>query len=174
MAVSRASMNYTQDRIAGMRVLVVDPNPQLRNLIRDILLRGIGVHEVYEAGNGEEALSVLHDLTCDLVIADTAMEPVGALEMTFRIRKGMSRIDPYLPVIIMSAHAKVEEILKARDLGANEYIAKPLSAKILDLRLHALVEKPRPFVRSDNFFGPDRRRHANHDFEGTERRQSQD
>ncbi|MCW8915320.1 MAG: response regulator [Magnetovibrio sp.] len=168
--MSPASMRFSEERISQMRIMVADPFSQLRDLIRDILLRGIGVGDVIEARDGEEVLTTLRELPCDLVIADTAMDPMGALELTFRIRAGAEGVDPFTPVIVMSGHANLDEILKARDVGANEYLAKPLSAKILDLRLHAMVEKPRPFIRSDDFFGPDRRRHHKDHFRGQERR----
>ncbi|MBF0247164.1 MAG: response regulator, partial [Alphaproteobacteria bacterium] len=136
----------------------------------DILLRGIGVGHVQEVRNGDEALTALSEQSFDVVVADAAMAPVGAIELTRRIRKGLPGISPYLPVVMMSAHASLEEIVTARDAGVNEYLAKPLSAKLLDLRLRSVVKHPRPFVRSDQFFGPDRRRHEDSRFDGGERR----
>ncbi|HEY9079079.1 response regulator [Magnetovibrio sp.] len=167
------SMSLAENRISAMRVLVADPYSQLREIIRDILLRGIGVAEVLEARNGREALDTLHDLPCDVVIADTAMDPVGALELTQKIRGGHDGIDPFTPIIVMSGNANLGEIIAVRDAGANDYVAKPLSAKILDLRLHAVVSQPRPFIRSDDFFGPDRRRHMNAIFRGADRRNTE-
>ena len=158
------------DRIANLRVLIADPYAQLREIMRDILMRGIGVEEVIEAKNGEEALAMLRDQACDMAIVDCAMRPVGGIEMTQRIRAGTSTIDPFLPVILVSGHAEIAEIIAARDAGANEYLAKPLSAKILDLRLNSVIKHPRPFIRADSFFGPDRRRHAPESFKGSERR----
>jgi len=163
-------VRYDDERITALRVLVADPYAQLREIIRDILLRGIGVAEVYEARDNEDIITLLHDLPCDVVIADTNLSPVGAVELTEKIRAGEDGVDPFTPVIVMSGHADLKEIITARDAGANDYIAKPLSAKILDLRLHALVERPRPFIRSDDFFGPDRRRHHKTSFRGSERR----
>lgn len=160
------------ERILNLRVLIADPFAQLREIVRDILLRGIGVEEVIEARDGEEAMHILTDAatSCDVVIADSAMKPLNGLELTKLIRAGASGVDPFLPVIVTSNHAEVGEIVAARDAGATEYLAKPLSAKILDLRLHAVVQNPRPFVRTDDFFGPDRRRHAQNAFSGSERR----
>ena len=163
-------MNSEQNHIAAMRVLVADPYSQLREIIRDILLRGIGVAEVLESRNGEEVLASLRELPCDVVVADAAMNPIGALELTQKIRQGYEGIDPFTPIIVMSGNANLTEIIAVRDAGANDYVAKPLSAKILDLRLHALVGQPRPFVRSDDFFGPDRRRHMKALFRGADRR----
>lgn len=158
------------DRISSLRVLIADPYPQLREIMRDILLRGIGVEEVIEARNGEEAIALMRELMCDVAVVDCSMKPVGGIEMTKRIRSGEETIDPFLPVILVSGHADIGEIVAARDAGANEYLAKPLSAKILDLRLSAVIKRPRPFVRSDNFFGPDRRRHEKEGYKGSERR----
>ena len=158
------------ESITGLRVLIADPYPQLREIMRDILLRGIGVDEVIDAKSGEEVLSLLSKLACDVAIIDCAMTPLGGVELTKRIRKGVEGIDPFLPVILVSGRADVAEIIAARDAGANEYLAKPLSAKILDLRLNSVINRPRPFVRVDNFFGPDRRRHAKEGFGGSERR----
>lgn len=168
--MSPVKMRIDDARIAELRVLVADPFAQLRDILRDILLRGIGVAEVIEARDGEDALAMLRELTCDVVIADAAMSPIGGVELTQKIRDGAEGVDPFTPVIVMSGNANLGEILGARDAGANDYVAKPLSAKILDLRLHAVIEHPRPFIRSDDFFGPDRRRHAKSGFRGRERR----
>jgi len=170
MAQKNRSSYMEDDAIAGLRVLIADPFSQLREIIRDILLRGIGVEEVIEAKNGEEALSLLRELNCDVAILDSLMKPMGGIELTQRVRAGAEGIDPYIPVIIMSGNPEIGEIVSARDAGANEYLAKPLSAKLLDLRINAVVKRPRPFVRSDDFFGPDRRRHKEEGYQGQERR----
>ncbi len=159
-----------ESKISSLRVMVVDPYSQLREIIRDILVRGIGVGEVVEAKDGEEAISYMRDFPPDVVIADSYMEPINAIEMTKRIRAGDDNLDPHIAVIVISGRAEVGEIMAARDAGANEYLAKPVSAKILELRLHSIFENPRPFVRANNFFGPDRRRHDSENFHGSERR----
>jgi len=168
--MSPTSVIYEDERVAKLRVLIVEPYAQLRDILRDIFLRGIGVGDVLEARNGEIALELLRDVPCNVVLADTAMSPIGGVELTRNIRKSYDGVDPFTPVIVMSGHANLDEIITARDVGANDYLAKPLSAKILDLRLRALIERPRPFIRSDNFFGPDRRRHAKSGFQGQDRR----
>lgn len=159
-----------ENKLSTIRVLVADPYSQLREIIRDILLRGIGIEEVYEAKDGEEAIHLMNDYRPDVVIADSTMKPLNAIDLTRRIRSGESGVDPKTAVIVISGRAEVGEILAARDAGANEYLAKPVSAKILELRLHSIFEHPRPFVRVDNFFGPDRRRHDGGGFTGKEKR----
>ncbi len=60
----------------------------------------------------------------------------------------------------------------AHDAGITEFIAKPLSAKTLMARVTAVIEHPRPFIRSTQYFGPNRRRRRTSDYDGPERRQS--
>ena len=169
-SVLKVSVTDGDDRISKLRIMVAEPSAQLREIVRDILRRGIGVGEVIEVKNGEEAVPMLRDFPCDMIIADAAMSPVGGIELTRYIRKGADRIDPFVPVIIVSGFPEIAEIIDARDAGANEYLAKPLSAKIVELRLNAVLNRPRPFIRSDKFFGPDRRRHAVDDDTLEERR----
>lgn len=159
-----------ENKLSTLRVLVVDPYSQLREIIRDILLRGIGVEEVNEARDGEEALHAMRDFNPDVIIADSTMAPLNGIELTKRVRAGEGGINPQTAIIVISGRAEVSEILAARDAGANEYLAKPVSAKILELRLHSIVEHPRPFIRVNSFFGPDRRRHDPSSFSGSERR----
>jgi two-component system, chemotaxis family, chemotaxis protein CheY len=59
---------------------------------------------------------------------------------------------------------------EARDAGVNEFLAKPLTARGVIERIHQVVENPRPFVRSDDYFGPDRRRRADPAYRGPKRR----
>lgn len=58
----------------------------------------------------------------------------------------------------------------ARDAGVTEYLIKPCSAKQILSRIRAIIENPRPFVKTDQFFGPDRRRQKKKDFKGEDRR----
>ncbi len=61
-------------------------------------------------------------------------------------------------------------MIEARDAGVNEFLAKPICAAGLYGKIRSVMERPRPFVHSDDFFGPDRRRKRSA-FIGTERRQ---
>ena len=158
------------EQTSRLRVVLAEPFQQLREIVRDILVRGIGVGEVLDAKDGEEALEVIEHFPPDLVIADSSMSPINGIELTRMIRAGEHNINPFTPVLIASGHAEVSQIKAARDVGANDFIAKPVSAKILELRLRAAVEHPRPFVRANSFFGPDRRRHMDEKPKGNERR----
>jgi len=62
-------------------------------------------------------------------------------------------------------------VRQARDAGTNEFLAKPVSANAILTRLLAVIEHPRPFVRTKVYFGPCRRRRTRDEYEGPERRQ---
>lgn len=162
--------NTNVSRIATMRVLIADSFFEFRQLVRTILTQDIGVAEVQEAKNGEQALKMLNEASFDLVIADTAMRPMGGIALTTLIREGDGAVDCRTPVIAVSGQPSLADIMAARDAGVDEYLAKPLSAKILELRIRSVIEHPRPFVRVTDFAGPDRRRHEKEGFEGSERR----
>ena len=77
----------------------------------------------------------------------------------------------FLPAILCSAYASEDVVKTARDSGANEALVKPVSAISLAQRILYVVDNPRPYVRTPNFFGPDRRRRELK-FPGEERRKT--
>ena len=163
-------ISNAEEPSARLFVLVADPSTQMRKIIHNILMHSIGVARVFDAPDGERALEILQDSPCDLLILDVEMRPLGGIELARRIRNNEEKVDPFVPIIITSDTPALKDVIGARDAGGTEYLAKPLSAKILNLRIQSLMSKPRPFVKSENFFGPDRRRHALEDNLNDERR----
>ena len=135
------------------------------------LLRAFGVREILEADSGAEALRKTQLWEPDIVICDYAMELDG-FTFTRRVRRGETRLDPTLPVILMTGHTEASRVIAARDAGITEFLAKPLSAESLFSRIAAVIDRPRPFAHSPDYVGPDRRRRAsNH---GGFRRRAED
>jgi DNA-binding NtrC family response regulator len=75
------------------------------------------------------------------------------------------------PVIMITGHSTMQRVNEARNAGVNEFLAKPLTARGVIERLDRVVEHPRPYVRTADYFGPDRRRRADPNFQGPWRRQ---
>jgi DNA-binding response OmpR family regulator len=71
---------------------------------------------------------------------------------------------------MLTGHTHIDHVRLARDAGANEFLAKPVSVKAILSRLMAVIDHPRAFVRSSGYFGPCRRRRAMDDYRGPERR----
>ncbi|MGC2856460.1 response regulator [Novispirillum sp. DQ9] len=140
-----------------LNVLIVEDNINFRRLLRTILTT-IHVHDVMETEDGASALDLLRTYPADLVLLDWKMEPMDGLEFMRELRRGPHSPNPYLPVIMVSGYTDAALVTAARDAGVNEFLAKPISAKSLLSRLIAVIDTPRPFVKSATYFGPDRRR----------------
>jgi two-component system, chemotaxis family, chemotaxis protein CheY len=158
----------TERNIQSLKVLVVDDHPPMRKIITEIL-RELGVRDFAEADDGRSALAVMEKFEPDIVFIDNKMMPMDGVEFTRRVRAGIEGVDQGLPIIMVSAYTEKERIVEARDAGITEFLAKPLSSKMVVMRLHSVLENPRPMVRSQKFFGPDRRRRRG-GAEGAERR----
>jgi two-component system, chemotaxis family, chemotaxis protein CheY len=143
--------------ISGLRVLVVDDDKVTRHLVSSIL-DGIGVEDVQVEASGQAALDLISRHPMDLVISDFEMEPMNGLEFALHVRRDSNSTNPYVPIIMMTAHADRPTVMKARDAGVNAFVAKPVSPKALEEKIHVVLTEHRKFVRSNRYVGPDRRR----------------
>ena len=158
----------TNYNFSKLYVTIVDDQPPMRILLRGIL-KELGVNKVKDCTNGVEALETFAGFPPDVIFTDYAMEPMDGLEMIRHIRTGEANVDRFVPIVVVSAYTEVQDIIAARDMGATEFLAKPVSATQVYKRLKSVVENPRTFVDSESFFGPDRRRRLI-DFEEDDRR----
>lgn len=143
--------------LRNLSVLVVDDNRLMRNLVRSVLF-AFGVDNIEEASDGATALEALQKFPADIVITDWQMGPVDGLDLTRIIRTAEDSPNPYLPIIMLTGHTEAKRVQEARDAGVTEFLAKPISSKMVYHRLVQLIEKPRIFVKARRFTGPDRRR----------------
>ncbi len=152
-------------------VLVADCNSDSRRLMRR-MLRGEGVGTVMEASDGAEALRQFKINLPDVLVTEMAMTPIDGLELTRFVRKSKQSPNPYMGIIGVCGQADVRMVLRARDEGVSEFLIKPFSVNGLMRHVTKLLDRPRPFVRSDTYFGPDRRRKTL-DWKGNERRKKE-
>jgi two-component system chemotaxis response regulator CheY len=153
-----------------LRVLVVDDSKFMTRVVSQIL-KAMGVGHVEMAHSGQEAFEVAKDFQPDIVISDWDMEDGEGPDLVTRLRTDPDSPNQYVNVIMLTGFAERRRVLAARDFGITEFLTKPVAAKSLYSRIVAMVERPRPFVRVDEtYFGPDRRRAANEDYKGPERR----
>ena len=155
-----------------LSVLIVDDSVHIRRLVRAIL-HAFGCRDIYDAPTGTRALKELRSNQIDVIILDWMMEPMDGIELTRRIRTGEGIPNPYVPIIMLTGHTTMNCILQARESGVTEYLAKPITPKGLMSRLRMVIAKPRPFVRTPVFFGPDRRRKDSSFYQGPERREDE-
>jgi two-component system chemotaxis response regulator CheY len=152
-----------------LQILLVDDNAQMRWIVA-AMLKAAGVKTVKEASNGAEALGALRDFAADLAIVDYNMAPLNGVEFTRLVRNAKDSPNPYLPIIMMTGHAERSRVMEARNAGITEFMVKPVTAKAVLGRIQTVIFKPRPFVRTDDYFGPCRRRMKDERFEGPFRR----
>jgi two-component system chemotaxis response regulator CheY len=154
-----------------LRFLVVDDNAFIRRLVRS-LLTGFGGRHIVEAEDGASGFAAVGESKPDIVFVDWEMPNLDGLELTRRIRNQPPDNNPFLPVIMITGHTEKKRVLAARDAGVTEFIVKPITAKALYSRVLSVVAKPRAFVRTAKYFGPDRRRHLDGPHTGAERRKN--
>jgi len=140
-----------------LRVLIVDDQVAVRRLLSSILSQ-LGVGKIDEAPQGKEALVKANDLPPDIIITDYLMNPVNGVELVHSVRSGDAQLDPYTPIIMISGKAGMDDVKRARDAGTDEFLVKPFSATLVARRLNSVINHPRPYIKSEDFFGPDRRR----------------
>jgi CheY-like chemotaxis protein len=152
----------------SLRFLLMDDNHHMRAIVATIL-RSVGVRHLREASDGAEGLDVLETWPADIAIADFKMAPMDGVEFTRRIRQPSGR-NAYLPIIMMTGFSDRGRIFEARDAGVTEILAKPITAGSLLQRIESVIMQPRPFIRTDAYFGPCRRRKEGEAADGVERR----
>lgn len=154
----------------AVRVLVVDDNQHMRAIV-GVMLNSFGIKMVREAKDGADAIEALRRWPADLAICDFLMDPMDGVEFTRQVRNATDSPNPYLPVVMLTGHSELARVTEARDAGVTEFVVKPLTAKALVDRINTVIFKPRPFIRSRDYFGPDRRRKHDPFFAGPFRRE---
>ena len=154
-----------------LRVLVADDNGHMRTLLRS-LLQALGVSEICECNDGEAAFAAACEFKPDLVLSDLNMQPVDGIEFTRMVRTRRDSPNPHLPIIMVTGHTERARVVAARDAGVSEFLAKPITAQNLVSRITETLERPRPFVSTTRYVGPDRRRRRGDDYDGPRRRRT--
>ncbi len=122
----------------NIKILVVDDFPTMRRIIRN-LLKDLGFENVDEAEDGQMGLDKIRNGSFDLIVSDWNMPNMDGLTMLQQIRA-----DPNiatLPVLMVTAEAKKENIVAAAKAGASGYVVKPFTAAVLEEKLNKIFEK---------------------------------
>jgi len=160
-----------QLRFDLLKILLVDDNQHMRRLLAEVL-RAIGVQDVFEAGDGAQALQMLRDNMIDIVMTDLTMQPMDGIDFVRLLRNSPDSPNPMVPVIMITGHSTIRRVAEARDVGVSEFLSKPITARGVIERINRVVGNSRPFVRTRDYFGPDRRRKDDPSYAGRLRRLS--
>jgi len=120
-----------------MKILVVDDEADIRELVRLHLTRE--GYEVLDCESGEQALNVSRSKGPDLVVLDLMLPGIDGLEVCKRLKA-----DPKtarVPIVILTAKGEEADVVAGLEVGADDYVAKPFSGKVLVARVRRLLRK---------------------------------
>ncbi len=164
--------------LTNISILMVEDSLYMQTLFTS-MLKVFGVGDIMVAEGAQEAIELLtvtqarrksryiNDI--DIIVTDWLMPRGNGKDLLKWVRRHESDAIRFLPTIVMSAYTTQTVTAQARDLGANETLVKPVSAKALAGRICSVIDHPRSFISAPQFFGPDRRRQEL-PFQGRDRR----
>jgi len=124
-------------------ILIVEDELRIRFLLRDYLMRED--FNVFEASNGEEGLFIFSTQKIDLVLLDIMMPVMDGLTMLEKLREVST-----VPVVLLTAKGEEEDKLQGYDYGADDYVTKPFSPKVLIAKVKALLKRTREDLDSSS------------------------
>lgn len=124
-------------------ILIVEDEIRIRFLLRDYLLKDGFV--IYEAENGLEALKLYTEKKIDLIILDIMMPIMDGITVLEKIREVST-----LPIILLTAKSEEEDKLQGYEFGADDYMTKPFSPKVLVAKVKALLKRTRTDIDSSS------------------------
>lgn len=116
-------------------ILVIDDNQDIRDYVRSVLQ---DEYNIIEAANGQEGILQAMKYVPDVIICDVMMPVMDGMECCRRLKTELQT--SHIPVIILTAYAVDEQKIKGYECGADSYISKPFSARLLIVRLRNLIE----------------------------------
>lgn len=154
--------------LSKIKVVVAEESPIVQRLLAAVLT-GLRAPHPYAANTSDVALRLVAETGPDLIVVDWELKPMSGIDLVRTLRTEKTSPNPTIPIIMISGHCSVDRVTTSRDCGANEFMAKPVTVDALYKRIVSLIERPRPFIRIESYFGPCRRRKIE-DYGGDERR----
>jgi two-component system chemotaxis response regulator CheY len=158
-------------RFERLSVLVVEDTIPMRKLMVSVL-DSLGIKNVSTADSGEKAFEIFQKENQDLIITDWQMEPMDGIELTRQVRKNLMSPNRMVPIVLITGYSAWPRVAEARDAGVTEFLVKPFTANDIARRIAHVINKPRDFIETQDFFGPDRRRRIDPNYKGPMRRKA--
>ena len=152
-----------------LSVLIVEDNHSVLDLLSTIL-HSLGFGRIFKEENGEDAYVTYMNRNPDIIITDWEMAPMNGIQLTKKIREDLQNPNRMIPIILLTGYSYHERVEEARDAGVTEFLVKPFSAEELMARITHVINKPRDFLETEEFIGPDRRRRDDPSYKDEERR----
>ncbi|MDR0547124.1 MAG: response regulator [Dysgonamonadaceae bacterium] len=120
---------------AKTKILIVEDNDDMRRYLKTQLSEH---YQIFEAEDGQEALTKVLEINPDLIVSDNLMPTLNGDEMCFKLKNSMET--SHIPIILLTALADKKNIIKGLDCGADDYIIKPFDPAILQARIRNLLQ----------------------------------
>ncbi len=153
----------------NLTALVVDDNAFMCKMMAEVL-KSLGATEVRTADSSTIAFDILNNWLPNVILLDYNMKPMSGIDVAKDIRGRKDDALRRIPMLMISAEVSRQLIVDARDAGIEGFVAKPVTTKTLSDRLYDIVHKPRKFIISATYTGPDRRRRDKANYQGPWRR----
>ena len=123
---------------AGMKILIVDDFSTMRRIIENVL-RHLGFNDTHEAADGNSALAMLQNGNFDFLVTDWNMPGMSGIDLLKAVRADAKLAS--LPVLMVTAESKREQIIEAAQAGVNGYMVKPFTAVTLKAKIEKIFER---------------------------------
>lgn len=153
----------------GLTALVVDENSYICKMMAEVL-KSLGATEVRTAERTDEAFDILRRWMPQIIVIDQNIQPMSGVVFARALRALPDDQIRRVPMLMVSGEVSKSRIVEARDAGIESFVAKPVTTKILSDRLQDILHRPRRFVISASYVGPDRRRRDKTNYQGPYRR----
>ncbi|MCK5575580.1 MAG: response regulator, partial [Sphingomonadales bacterium] len=131
-------------------------------------LKILGVGTVITKDHGGEAIEFLQlvkedpmkagVMSIDVILSDWVMSPVDGMMLLRWVRRHKDSPDRFMPFIMITGYSDLDRVNQAREMGVSEFMSKPFTINAVADKIVQVIERPRQFVHTKNYFGPDRRR----------------
>lgn len=138
-------------------VLVVDDSDQMRNYLKSVL-EIFNVPRIRVAVDGSDAMRIIRKNPPALLVTDLQMAPTDGIELVRWLRTARDSPDRFIPAIMVTASTDTLVLARARDAGLHDILGKPVTPRTLGDSIASVMDDPLPFIRTRNYFGPERRR----------------
>jgi len=159
----------SNNNLEKIKVLIVDDEKLIQRLVYDVLTR-LGFRLITVANSGRQAMDLVAKLEFDFIITDWQMKNLNGIDLIRYVRSSPHTKNGRIPFIMLTGNSEVRDVVEARDAGVNEYIIKPFSSEQLVRRIRSIIERPKSYVVSPNYIGPNRRHKNEPPPHGIERR----
>lgn len=139
-----------------LKVLIVEDHAPSQIFLKEVL-EAAGVVQLQIAPDVKSALPLLKDKLLDLLICDLNLGEINGQTLIRTVRMNPNFTNRHMPIIVLTGDSKADTVRELINLGINKFVSKPVSGQGLVEAIRIVLERPKAFVTSKDYFGPDRR-----------------